>query len=160
MQAFDFTHFLRRVSGKIGGRAMSEDAKEAFEFFVGAGWTDEQSAGLVANIEAESNFNFRTVGNGGTAFGLCQWHPDRQRNFHQLFHKDMRDSSFREQLQFVDFELRQGTQQSAGDLLSQAVTAKDAAEVVCSQYERPTDPYGHVGKYRGERAMEMLDLLK
>jgi hypothetical protein len=139
---------------------MPDGAKEAFDFFVGTTWTKEQSAGLVANIEAESNFNFRAVGDGGTAFGLCQWHPDRQRNFQQQFGKNMRDSSFSEQLQFVNFELRQGTEQRAGRLLSQAETAQDAGEIVCSQYERPEDPDGHVRRHRGERAAELLSALE
>jgi hypothetical protein len=114
----------------------------------------------VANIEADSNFDCRAIGNGGTARGLCQWHPDRQQNFEQYFRKHIKDSSFPEQLQFVDFELRQGTEQSAGYLLSQAVTAKKAAEVVCRQYEQPADPHGHAREYRGKRAMEILELLK
>jgi hypothetical protein len=135
-----------------------EDASEAFDFFVKT-WTKEQSAGLVANIEAESNFNYRAVGDGGTAFGLCQWHPDRQRNFQRQFGKNMRDSSFDEQLQFVNFELRQGTERHAGNLLSQAQTAQDAGEEVCSQYERPEDPDGNVRRHRGERAEELLRVL-
>jgi Phage tail lysozyme len=139
---------------------MPEDAKEAFDFFVEAGWTDAQSAGLVANIEAESNFNFQAVGDGGTAFGLCQWHPDRQRNFQQQFQKNIRDSSFTDQLQFVNFELRLGTEQRAGRLLSQAETAQEAGELVCSQYERPEDPDGHVSRHRGERAVELLSSLQ
>jgi hypothetical protein len=137
---------------------MPEDAKEAFDFFTAAGWTKEQSAGLVANIEAESSFNFRAVGDGGSAFGLCQWHPDRQRNFRQRFNKNIRDSSFREQLQFVDFEL-QGTERHAGNSLRGARTAQEAGEIVSSQYERPDDPDGHVRRHRGERAEELLSSL-
>ena len=139
---------------------MAENAKDAFAFFTQNDWTAAQSAGLVANIEAESDFNSRAVGDGGSAFGLCQWHPDRQRNFQQRFGKSIRDSSFSEQLQFVNFELRQGTEQGAGRLLSETQTAQASGEIVCSHYERPEDPDGHVRQHRGQRAEELLIALQ
>jgi hypothetical protein len=139
--------------------AGAQGSKQAFGFFTDAGWTNEQSAGLIANIEAESNFNSQAVGDGGAAFGLCQWHSDRQRNFQQQFNKNIKDSSFTDQLRFVDFELRKGTEQRAGNLLLRATTAQDAGEIVCSQYERPKDPNGDVARDRGERAEELLTLL-
>lgn len=134
---------------------MAKGAREAFAFFSET-WTAEQSAGLVANIEAESGFNIGAVGDGGTAYGLCQWHPARQRDFQVKYRKDIRESSFEDQLRFVNFELLEGKEQAAGKLLGKAKTAQEAGEIVSSHYERPEDSDGHVRRHRGERGAELL----
>jgi hypothetical protein len=131
-------------------------ARRIFDFFR-VKWGDPQAAGLVANIEAESSFNPNAVGDGGLAFGLCQWHGDRQANFQRRFGHNIKASTFQEQLEFIDFELGpQGTEMRAGNLLKTAQSAEQAGEIVCIHYERPSDPDGHVSKHRGQRAQEWL----
>src|SRR5208282_2471454 len=51
---------------------------EIFSFFVKAEFTREQASGIVANVEAESDFDPHNVGDGGRAHGLFQMHPDRR----------------------------------------------------------------------------------
>lgn len=41
-------------------------------------FNDTQIEGIRLNLQRESNFNPNAVGDGGKAFGLGQWHPDRQ----------------------------------------------------------------------------------
>lgn len=79
------------------------------------------------------------VGDGGKAYGLAQWHPDRQASFQREFGKDIRQASFEEQLKFVCHELLRGDEKRAGrELLSQH-TAAGAAAAVSRYYERPAN---------------------
>ncbi|WP_151743010.1 MULTISPECIES: phage tail tip lysozyme [unclassified Acinetobacter] len=111
--------------------------KEAFKFFTDKGWSKEQAAGIVANLQHESNFNTKAVGDGGKAVGIAQWHPDRQANFKKAFGKNLKDASFQEQLEFIHYEMTKGTEQNAGAKLKEAKTASEAGAVVSKYYERP-----------------------
>lgn len=122
---------------KLSEPKLTPDIPDAVEFFQKQGWTKEQAVGIVANIKRESNFNPNAIGDGGKAFGLAQWHPDRQNEFAKLFGKPMQQSSFEEQLAFIHFELTQGKEQKAGNLLRSAQTGYDAAAIVSKHYERP-----------------------
>lgn len=122
---------------KLSEPKLTPDIPDAVEFFQKQGWTKEQSVGIVANIKRESNFDHKAVGDGGKAFGLAQWHPDRQGEFNKLFGKPIQQSSFEEQLAFIQFELTQGNERRAGDMLRAAQTGRDAAAIVSKHYERP-----------------------
>jgi hypothetical protein len=135
-------------------------AKEAFGILLNdGGWTREQACGIVSNIEAESGFDANAIGDGGTAFGLCQWHPDRQRNFRSAFGHDIHASTYDEQVRFIDFELLKGTESSAGKFLKAAQSADEAGRIVSLHYERPNDPTGSVSAHRGQRAEDWLKIL-
>lgn len=127
-------------------------ARRAVDFFLDDGWSMEQAAGLVANIEAESSFNPRAVGDGGAAFGICQWHPARQADFRKAFKSPVQDADYDMQLGFIAFELRNG-EIGAGNALRKATRADEAGEIVCRLYERPFDPAGHERARRGARAL-------
>lgn len=107
------------------------------EFFKKMGWTHEQAAGIVANLKAESNMRPDAVGDGGKAYGIAQWHPDRQENFRQWSGKDIKQSTLQDQLEFVQHELTMGAERRAGDLLRASVNARQAGEVMSRYYERP-----------------------
>lgn len=131
-------------SGSGGGASAMGAAKrdEAMKFFMDKGWTREQAAGIVANIAAESGGNEGITGDNGAAYGLAQWHPDRQRAFEQKYGKSIKGSSFRDQLDFINYELTEGGEKSAGNLLKRATGAGQAAEYVTRYYERPADKDG------------------
>ena len=101
------------------------------------GWTREQAAGIVANIQGESGGRINGGGDGGLAYGLAQWHPDRQADFAAWAGHDIRSSTRAEQLDFIDYELRRGKERAAGQALMRARTAEEATEVVVKRYERP-----------------------
>jgi LysM repeat protein len=109
--------------------------KQATAFFEGKGWTKEQAAGLVGNLITESKLDPTAVGDNGKAYGIAQWHPDRQAKFAQEYGKDIKNSTFEEQLEFVDWELR-NNEKAAGKSLAGAKTASEAAAIVDKQYER------------------------
>lgn len=121
--------------GKAAGGSQNADA--ALKFFQSAGWTKEQAAGIVGNLQAESgkNLNTQAVGDGGKAKGVAQWHPARQADFQRVIGKDVMSSTLEEQLRFVDWELK-NSEKRAGDQLKQARTAAEAARIVDKQYER------------------------
>ena len=124
-------------SSAITAISKSETGKpeEAQAFFEGKGWTKEQAAGIVGNLVVESRLKTDAVGDGGQAYGIAQWHPDRQAKFQQVYGKDIRQSSFAEQLKFVNWELN-NSEKAAGDSLRGATTAYEAAEIVDKKYER------------------------
>jgi hypothetical protein len=119
-----------------GKKGENGTAQKAMEYFMSRGWTKEQAAGIVGNLQAESSsFNTTAVGDNGQAVGIAQWHPDRQQRFKEIFKKDIKDASFEEQMAFVDYELN-NQEKVAGDLLRNAKTADEAAAIIDKYYER------------------------
>jgi hypothetical protein len=106
------------------------------------GWSPEQAAGIAANIQRESSFNPREVGDGGLAYGLGQWHPDRQAAFKAFKGFDIHQSSFQDQVDFINYELTRGAEQAAGQRLKGAKTAAEAGAIVSRYYERPRNANG------------------
>lgn len=126
----------------------------ALDFFQRMGWSKDQAAGLVANIKHESGFKHDAVGDRGKAYGIAQWHPDRQANFAKWAGKDIRQSTFEEQLAFMHYELTQGAEQRAGRLLRASNSARDAGAVVSRYYERPLAAQAEAEK-RGAAAVQI-----
>ena len=139
----------RATAGQPTGTGTGNVGFDAVSFFQRLGWSHGQAAGIVANLQREStvDLNHRAVGDNGQAYGVAQWHPDRQANFKAWAGKDIRDSSLMEQLQFVNHELTQGAEQRAGQLLRAAQNAQQAGEIVSRYYERP-------GKEEADKARE------
>lgn len=115
----------------------SADKEALIGMFMRYGWTREQAAGLVANMLAESGFNPNVTGDNGNAYGIAQWHPDRQAAFAKWSGKDIRNSTLEEQVAFVNYELTQGNEAAAGKMLRASTNARQAGEVVSRYYERP-----------------------
>ena len=134
-----------------GGSAQAR----AMAYFQAQGWSKEQAAGLAANISRESAFNPAAVGDNGKAYGIAQWHPDRQAEFKKKFGKDIQGSSLEDQMAFMHYELTQGNERKAGNILRGTTGAAEAAAAVSSHYERPADKAGEAAK-RGQLALAML----
>lgn len=109
------------------------------QYFMEQGWTAEQAAGITANLSAESNFDPHAYGDMGRAYGIAQWHPDRQQEFQKAFGKSIHQSTLEEQLAFVQHELTRGNERTAGNALRQAKTADEAGRIVSERYERPAE---------------------
>lgn len=136
------------LSSAFKGRGgINEEATgRSMAFFQGKGWTKEQAAGISANLGLESNFNPAAVGDSGRAYGAAQWHESRQQQFAKWAGKPMQGSSLDEQLGFVHYELTQGQEQGAGELLRRAKSAREAGDIVSRKYERPADADGDAAK--------------
>jgi hypothetical protein len=135
--------------------AVANNANSAVDFYMSKGWTREQAAGIAANLHAESGLNPRSVGDGGQAYGLAQWHPDRQANFARWAGHSIKDSTLQEQMEFVHYEMTQGKEKLAGNALRNARTAREAGSVVSKMYERPGDVEGQAA-LRGSAADALL----
>ncbi len=118
---------------------------DALAYFVTQGWTPAQAAGIVANLQAESGLRPDAAGDGGQAYGIAQWHHDRQVNFAAVIGKDIHGSSVEDQLAFVHAELN-GAEKAAGHALRDCTNAADAGACVSKMYERPADREGEAAK--------------
>lgn len=128
-----------------GSGSLNQKQDQAVSYFESRGWTHAQAAGIVANLTQESQLSPSAVGDGGAAYGLAQWHPDRQAEFRRFTGQSIQGSSFAQQLAFVDHELRT-TEASAGARLKGASTASEAASIVSMYYERPADRAGEASR--------------
>jgi hypothetical protein len=114
------------------------------------GWSQEQAAGIVANLQYESgsaSLNPDAYGSAktgeakgmpGEAYGIAQWHKDRQANFAKVFGHDIHGSTREEQLKFVNWELHH-TENDAGEMIRQSNRARDSANFMNALYERSAD---------------------
>ena len=143
------------IAGGVKPVAETGDATRAMQSFMADGWTREQAAGIVGNLQAESGPNLKTdaKGDGGKAYGIAQWHPDRQAQFKRVYKKDIREAGFDEQLAFIKWELA-NSEARAGRLLRQAKTAAQAAAITDIYYERSA------GKHRQQRIANAENLVK
>ena len=110
------------------------NSQKAMEFLMARGWTKEQAAGIVGNLQVESALKTTAFNPKEDAIGVAQWRGPRQQKFKEIFGKDVKDATFEEQLAFVDWELR-NSHKKAGDLLQGAKTAEDAALIIDEYYE-------------------------
>lgn len=135
-----------------GTRAQRID--QAIAYFEGQGWTRAQAVGIVANLDAESGMdpNINQIG-GGPGYGLAQWEGPRQADFREWAGKDIRQSTFGEQLEFIQWELS-NTEAGAARALRGADDPGEAAAIVTTRYERPADSAGEAVR-RAERARDI-----
>jgi peptidoglycan hydrolase-like protein with peptidoglycan-binding domain len=126
--------------------AHTDAARLCLDRFLAAGWSMEQACGILGNIQNESAFNPAAPGDGGAAYGLCQWHRDRQAAFRARMGRAIQGSTVEQQADFISFEMLQGTEQLAGRRLKTATSPEQAADIVCRDYERPADKDGQSRK--------------
>jgi hypothetical protein len=141
--------------GGGGGGASSANAKKAMDYFTSQGWTKEQAAGIVGNLQAESGANLdptsiskNDAGPGKHSYGLAQWNRDRFEKLKKF--ADKRGTTWEDfdtQLEFIQHELTKGSEKSAGKKLKKADDATEAAKIVDKYYERSTGE--HIGKRIG-----------
>lgn len=109
----------------------------------GAGFFE--TAGVLARIFRESGGDPRAVGDNGKAYGLLQWHPDRQKDFKREFGHDIRQSTLEEQAKFIVWELHH-TEKAAFRAIQNARSAGEAGAAVSTLYARPADKLGEARK--------------
>jgi GH24 family phage-related lysozyme (muramidase)/uncharacterized protein (DUF2345 family) len=112
-------------------------AQQAFDYFVGQGWSREQAAGIVGNLIQESNLNPTALNSRENAQGIAQWTPSggRQATVARFLGKSVLQASFEEQLIAIQWELN-NSERRAAQRLRATVTVDEAAAVVDRYYER------------------------
>lgn len=105
------------------------------------------ACGVIANIEHESNFNPNALGDGGTSYGICQWHnPSRWDQLIAFCNENGYDwDSMDGQLYYLEYEITQGGEAGTGIygvLMGQPDTGQGAYQAGyewCVRFERPND---------------------
>jgi hypothetical protein len=150
---------MRRIMGQYGTTASSytplkgsSGIQKSMDFF-GRKYGRHIAAGIVGNLIVESGgFDPNVIagkrrGDQGKAFGVAQWHPNRQANFQRAFGRSIQGSSLDDQLRFIEWELN-NTEKKARDRLLKARTPAEAAEIFDKYYERSS------GQHRQKRVKE------
>lgn len=126
---------------------LSEREQTAYDYFVSQGYSPEEAAGIVGNLNRESRLdptavNPNDAGPGRDSEGVAQWNRDRLSNLQGFAaERGTNYQDFNTQLAFIDHELRGtganggGSESAAYNRLNGAATASDAA-VAFSTYER------------------------
>ena len=124
-----------RPGAAPGSSGLSGNENEAVQFFISKGWTKPQAAGIVGNLIQESNLNPAAHNKRENAQGIAQWRLGRIKRFEKDYGKSILSSSFREQLEYVNWELN-NTESKAGQALRKTTTPAQAASVIDKLYER------------------------
>lgn len=125
------------VSGIENRPGVRGNAKQAIDFFMSKGLTRAQAAGIAGNLLYESGFNPSAVGDGGTSFGIAQWHNGRGAAMKQwTVAHGYSSTSFKGQLEYLWHELNGGESYALGKLRA-TTNAYDAGMAFCRYFERP-----------------------
>lgn len=128
------------------------NAAKAMSILRGMGYSRNAALGIVGNIAQESRFDPNARGDGGSAYGLGQWHSDRVEDILKGTGIDVQNASFEDQVRAYAWELKHGHDagaRKAGRLLEDAsISAADATHVVRAYDERPANKNGMEDSYR------------
>lgn len=130
-----------RIAALAAPVTLNDRTKNAYDYFVGKGWSPAAAAGIVGNLVGESGLRTDAVNrgdgrDGSDSIGMGQWNAERARalrSFAAARGKPVTD--FETQLAFVDHELR-GTEAGAGEALKGAGDARSATRAFIG-FERP-----------------------
>lgn len=104
------------------------------------------ACGVLANIQHESSFNPNASGDGGTSYGICQWHNTRYTNLRNYCSRNnLSYTEIHGQLEYLNYELN-NSPGDTGNVLSAlrsipdtAQGAYDAGVKWCRLFERPAN---------------------
>jgi|GEM_PF-4890367 len=120
------------------GKDKNAKIRQAYATFMQAGFSKDQSTGIIANLLAESQLDEHAVGDKGVAHGIAQWHPDREVAFKRLFGHGLKTATYDEQLKFVVYELTQGQFKQVGARLKQTQGGIPSSDLVTGGFEIPS----------------------
>lgn len=116
--------------------------KKCYNFFIKKmGFNTAGASGILANIKWESNFRPTAKGDGGTSYGICQWHNARFNNLKKYCNKNnLNYKTIEAQLEFLKYELEKGYKSLIKYIKKQENTssgAYNAGYKFCYSFERP-----------------------
>jgi putative chitinase len=125
------------VGGIESRPGVKGNAAQTIAFFMSKGLTKAQAAGIAGNLLYESGFNPSAVGDGGTSFGIAQWHNGRGAAMKAFCTAHgYATNSFKGQLEYLWQELN-GSESNALSKLRATTNAYDAGMAFCRYFERP-----------------------
>lgn len=102
------------------------------------------AAWIIGNIEQESGFDTKAVGDNWAAHGFCQWRDGRRvdlQNFYASSTGKWRPiTDYTLQLDFIKYELESKESEAYG-YFKKATTPTEAARLFSKYYERPWTPH-------------------
>lgn len=133
-------------SSQYGTANISENTKVIYRFLVNElNLNHAAVCGVLTNIQHESNFNQNAVGDGGTCYGICQWHNGRFQSLMSYCQKNHLDYNTLEgQLSYLKEELENnytGVLDSLLDVPDTEQGSYDAAYYWCVHFEVPNHTY-------------------
>ena len=85
-------HANYKEFGQKGLKLTGNDNKsKIYNYLSEQGFSDAAICGILANIEHESGFRTDALGDGGTSYGICQWHNGRWNNLKNYCNKNNLD---------------------------------------------------------------------
>lgn len=125
-------------------------------YFRKLGWETHTIYGLAANLYAETTFRPNLTGDGGKAYGLPQWHTDRQKKFEEVFGIKIQNATVDQQFEFIHWEMfnPKSSERGVGLRLRNAKDAREAGAIISKYYERPRKDEGDT---RGAFAQNLFD---
>lgn len=132
------------VFGSYPAGNITENTNEIYDYLTDVlGLNHAGACGVLANIQCESNFAATAVGDGGTSYGLCQWHLDRFSALINWCNANGYDfHGIQGQMGYLACELQGGYAGVYQYLLSVPDTAQgayDAAYYWCKYFEIPAN---------------------
>ena len=125
------------MTAQSGSKPSGQELLEYLMSPQGGGWTNMQAAGIIGNLMQESGLDPNAKGDGGSAYGMAQWHPDRQALFQQRFGKPIQQATWREQIDFLNWEL--GNNESRAGNALRGAGSIETATMAALGMERPKD---------------------
>ena len=130
---------IRARQGRGGGGAVGTGTGSfgaAVAYFRSQGYSEVQARGIAAGMGAESRFNPAAKNPTSSAYGIGQWLTPRQRDFKRVMGKDIKGSTFEEQLAFMQWELT-NSEKTAGNLIRNSKTEWGALSAYVGGFMRP-----------------------
>jgi hypothetical protein len=123
------------ADGSIGEKT---NGVEIARYLIKKGYSPSQASGIAGNIYVESGYKTGALGDGGTSYGLCQWHNARwERLVKFCEEKDLDSSSVEGQLIYLDWELKTREKKARKELMK-TTTPYDSAYAFAKYFERPS----------------------
>lgn len=147
---------VKRPLTKMGSAAPltnSVSGQTDMAFWMSQGYTSDQAAGIIANMQRESSGNPNAIGDNGAARGLFQWHKDRQKAIFAATGIDVTTASREDQMKAAAWEMKNGNQ--FNDKAFRDLKGADTAGSYFSKnFERPGDAAGEA-MIRGQMALSL-----
>ena len=131
------------------------NARIPYSYLSSQGFNNAAICGILANIESESGFSTTALGDGGTSYGICQWHEGRWDSLKDYCSENNLDSdSLEGQAQYLVSELKNSypdVYETLQNVPNTAEGAYQAAYKWTTDFEIPEDKYSE-GENRGDNA--------
>ena len=153
--SFQNGKIVEGVSGNSGVQTGKANQDSIYNYLAQKGFNDAAISGILANIQHESGFDPTALGDGGTSYGICQWHLGRWDRLKSYCAENNLDvNSVEGQAAYLVYELENyypSTYEKIKNVPNNSQGAYDAAYEWTVNFEIPDDKYNR-GDQRGRTA--------